>query len=82
MGDLSCNILSFDLSSKGKFQKLGLKLSVFLFLSHFPRFNFGFNDTFRTYNQLVWKFGSLFESYLDFIWGEFKFELKFKFEST
>jgi hypothetical protein len=25
--------------------------------------------------MLVWKFGSLFESYLDFIWGEFKFEL-------
>jgi hypothetical protein len=43
-----------------EFQKLELKLSahetnksVFLFLSPIPRFNFGINNNFRTYNLLV-----------------------------
>jgi hypothetical protein len=42
---------------------------VFLFLSPtIPRFSFGFDDAFRIYNLLVWKFGSSIEFYLGFIW--------------
>jgi hypothetical protein len=59
-----------------EFQKLELKWSarwsikiVSLFLSPIiPRFSFGFDDAFRVYNLLVWKFGSSIESYLGFIW--------------
>jgi hypothetical protein len=44
------------------------------FFPQIPRFNFGINDNFRTYNLLVWKFGSSFEFYLGFYLGGFKFE--------
>jgi hypothetical protein len=72
-----------------EFQKLELYLSahesikgVFLFLSPIPRFNFGTDNNFRTYNLLVWEVGSSFEFYLGFYLSGFKFELEFKFESN
>jgi hypothetical protein len=51
------------------------------FFPQIPRFSFGFDDAFRTYNLLVWKFGSSFEFLFEFCLSRFKFEFEFKFES-
>jgi hypothetical protein len=60
-----------------EFQKLVLKWSarksnkvVFLFLfPTIPRFSFGFDDAFRVYNLLVWKFGSSIENFIWVLFG-------------